>query len=256
MASEKLGPFLNIDRFLGKAKDRVNMVGVELEGGWIKLPPDRKAVDHDGSVFRPGFNPVDFEITSKLRYSGEIPLPPLAIREFPSVMKVNYPAYVDASCGMHVHLSTKHAFAYQRLMVNKPFSYPGTIVEYMKRWAASQKLPKAHPIWERLAGNNEYCQHLFHADEQAKKADKGFNHHGDGHRYTVISYCWGRLKTLECRLLPMMTTADQGVAAVQEIINITNAFLAASKEKEPRLKSTVSSSGEDDEVIVERRIYA
>lgn len=259
--AEKLGPFLDIDRHLAKAaltgrdalKNRINLVGVELEGGWTKLQGELKPA-RDGSVFQHGFNPLDANITARLKHVGEIPLPPLSVREFPTTMKLYYPHYVDQSCGMHVHLSTTKAFAYQRLMINRPYSYPGTIIEYIKRWAVREKLELKHPIWSRLRGESEYCQHLFQADEQAKTANKDFDHHRPGHRYTVVHFCWGRYKTVECRLLPMMQDAEQGVRAVQEVINITNAFLAASKEREPRLRSSVVE--EADDYIVERRSYA
>lgn len=252
-AGEPLGPALDIDRYLERnIKNRINLVGVELEGGWNKLPGEYH-IQRDGSV-RFGAAGDDLAKIALIKHVGEIPLPPLSTKEFPSVMKLYYPSYVNATCGMHVHLSTNKAFAYQRLMVNKPYSYPGTIVEYMTRWAKREAgLNKAHPIWARLAGKNEYCQHVFHADEQTKTSSKDFDHHRPGHRYTVISYCWGRYKTLECRLLPMMDTAEQGVRAVQEIVNITNAFLAASREREPRLKATVTDG--DDIHVSERRSY-
>ncbi len=246
---DELGSPLNIDRLLGKAKNRINLVGVELEGGWYKLPGELKP-QRDGSV---SFNDSDpYEKVVLIKHIGEIPLPPLGVKEFPATMKLYYPSYVNKTCGMHVHLSTNKAFSYQRLMVNRPFSYPATIVEYISRWAKAEKLPKAHPIWPRLENKNEYCQHLFQAEEQIKTTEKDFNHSRVGHRYTVIGYCWSRYRTVECRLLPMMETAEQGIRAVQEIISITNAFLAISKEREPKLKSQVN---EDDLEVNERRSY-
>jgi hypothetical protein len=252
MAAEPLGPFLDIDHVLGKAKNRINLVGVELEGGWKKLPKGNLVPVRDGSInFACRTDPV--EIVELLTHIGEIPLPPLGVKEFPPILKLYYPTYVNATCGMHVHLSTMKTFAYQRLMTNAPFSYPGTIVEYMKRWATAQKLDAKHPIWHRLAGRNEYCQHVFQAEEQVTKASKDFDHHRSGHRYTVVGFCWSRLKTLECRLLPMMDTAEKAVSAVQEIINITNAFLAASRERELKLRSKVIDS--EDIEIEERHNY-
>lgn len=246
--SEPLGPPLNIDKFLGKAKNRLNLIGVELEGGWYKMPDDLHPL-RDGSIHF-GIPGDDVNKVGLIKHIGEIPLPPLGLKEFPKILKLYYPSYVNATCGMHVHLSTLKAFAYQRLMINQPFSYPGTIVEYMRRWAKKEDFDKKHPIWPRLEGKNEYCQHVFQADEQAKTANKDYDHHRDGHRYTVVSYCWSRYKTLECRLLPMMETASQGVRAVQAIIEITNAFLAASREKESRIRVTVE---ETDDVFVEER---
>lgn len=251
MAAEPLGPPLNIDKFLGKSKNRLNLIGVELEGGWNTIKGDLRPM-RDGSIHF-GIPGDDEYKVSLIKHVGEIPLPPLGLREFPSVMRLYYPSYVNATCGMHVHLSTLKAFAYQRLMINQPYSYPGTVVEYMKRWAKKEGLSQKHPIWPRLLGQNEYCQHVFHADEQAKTANKDYDHHRQGHRYTVISYCWSRYKTLECRLLPMMDNADQGILAVQAIADITNAFLAASREKEPRIRARVTEA--DDAFIEERRSF-
>lgn len=247
--SEPLGPALNIDRYLGKAKNRLNLIGVELEGGWERLPSGGVAPQRDGSI-RFGIPGDKESMIARIHYTGEIPLPPLTREEFPATMKLYYPLYVNATCGMHVHLSTNRAFSYQRLMTNQPFSYPGTIVEYMIRWAKREALDAKHPIWSRLAGKSEYCQHIFQADEQAKSANKDFDHHRPGHRYTVVGYCWSRLKTLEVRLLPMMEGADQGIRAVQEVINITNAYLAASREREPRLRARVA---EAEDIEVEER---
>lgn len=260
MAGEKLGLPLNVDRELArvalegkrKLKNRVHLVGVELEGGWIQLPGNVEP-QRDASVFRHGFKPEDIEKTKLLQKVGEIPLEPLSPKTFPATFMLFYPDYVDQSCGMHVHLSLKRPFIYQRLMVNHPYSYPATIVRYIERWALTEQLPADHPIWSRLANQNEYCQHIFHADEQVRTSAKDFDHHREGHRYTVVSFCWSRYKTVECRLLPMMQTAAQGVRAVQEVINITNAFLAASVEKEPFHRSAVVES--DDVEMAEHRVY-
>lgn len=249
-AGEKFGPPLNIDAFLGRAKNRINLVGVELEGFWFRVPHGRQP-DRDTSVrFVDGDDP---NTTALVTCAGEIPLPPLSVSAFPATMKLYYPSYVNGTCGMHVHLSTNKAFSYQRLMINKPYSYPATVVEYVKRWAAREKLDAKHPLWGRLKGENEYCQHVFHADEQVKSANKDYDHHRNGHRYTVIGYCWSRYKTLECRLLPMMKDYEQGVRAVQEVINITNAFLAASKDREPKQRITIGEDAYGD--VSERRSY-
>ena len=253
MAGEKFGPFLNIDSFLGRAKNRINLVGVELEGGWFNVPHGRQP-DRDTSVqFNTAADEPHYSVIERIHCQGEIPLPPLSVKDFPATMKLYYPNYVNHTCGMHVHLSTTKAFSYQRLMINKPYSYPATIIEYIKRWALKEKLPTTHPIWDRLAGKCEYCQHVFHADEQCKTANKDFDHHRNGHRYTVVGYCWSRYKTLECRLLPMMADADLGIRAVNEVINITNAFLAASKDREPTNRIVIQDDAYGD--VSERRSY-
>jgi hypothetical protein len=250
MAAEKFGAVLDIDRFLGKSKDRLLLVGVELEGGWPELPDGAVRPERDGSV--------SLEATliaaKKVKYVGEIPLPPESTKEFSATMRKYYPAAVNRTCGMHVHMSTKTPFLYQKLMVNKPYSYPATVVEYIRRWAKAEGLPSAHPLWDRLSGKCEYCQHVFQAAEQVKTATKDFDHHRPGHRYTVVSYHWSRYQTVECRLLPMMETPDQGIRAVQQVIDITNAWLAANSDREPSRKIAVLDDGRDG-VIVERQSW-
>lgn len=253
MAGQKLGSPIDLSKFMGKARNRVYKVGVELEGGWDKLPPRTQLV-HDGSV--------RFKVpTPTLNHVGELPSPPLVLSEkeatksgetwFPKWMQVFYPAHVNETCGMHVHLSMKTAFSYQKLMTP---AYPATIVAYMTKWAEAEKLPKEHPIWPRLMGKNEYCQHLFYADDQAKTGSKDYDHNREGHRYTVVVYCWARHSTLECRLLPMMDNVEQAIKAVQEIIDITNAFLLVTAGREERV--TAAHKLEDDEVVEVKRLLA
>ena len=160
---------------------------------------------------------------------------PVWIRQF-------YPKFVNETCGLHVHMSFKSALHYMRLMSPR---YPETITAYMTEWANEERLDKDHPIWARLKGNSEYCQPVFDADRQVRKTKKEYNHHDpDGHRYTMINYCHGTHGTLECRLLPMMETADQAVRAVQRIFDVTNACLVE-KHREDRVKGEVSMDPND-----------
>src|SRR5207249_3365765 len=153
---------------------------------------------------------------------GELTSPPLAVVEkeavstlhFPTWMTASYPSSVNDTCGLHVHMSFKSALTYQRLMTPQ---YPATILAYMAKWAAAEGFNDYHTIWARLAGKNEYCQHTFYADDQVTKADKDYDHHRVGNRYSVIVYPWSRHQTVECRLLPMMKSCDQAVRAIKEI---------------------------------------
>lgn len=223
-----------------RLKNQVHRVGVELEGGWAKLPSERVNIQRDGSVVFEAFIP-------DLNHVGELPSPPLEVQGFPAWMKMYYPKYVNSSCGMHVHMSFKNALTYSRLMTA---SYPATIVVYMERWAKEQNLPKKHPLWERLLGKNMYCQHMFYADEQVKPTQKDHDRNRKGHRYTVINYCYSRVSTLECRLLPMMDTCEQSVDAVQRVVNITNAYLLTNRKREQRLSKKVEV---DEEMTIESR---
>lgn len=170
---------------------------------------------------------------------GEIPSPPMAPSELGVWMRRYYPQSVNETCGMHVHMSFENALHYQRLMVP---SYQATIVKYVNEWAKGEGFRKEHCLWPRLQGQSTYCQHKFWPDHQIKTRGKDFNHEREGHRYTVINYCYGTTGTIECRLLPMMADAEQGIRAIQRILDITNAFLARGKEREARLTSKVTAN--------------
>lgn len=234
--SAPLGSPVDISRHRARARKRVYRIGIELEGGWKKLPAGVRLA-HDGSIHL-----TDADIAAGCRDIGELPSPVMDVEKFPSWMKMYYPHFVNESCGMHVHMSFMTALTYQRLMDNR---FPATIIAQMTEWAKSHKLSKKHPIWERLNGESRYCQHVFMADEQVKNTSKDFDQRRQGHRYTVINYCYSRTGgSMECRLLPMMEDVDTAISAVQEIIDTTNAFLAATASKETKHSAVVESDGE------------
>ena len=219
-------PSVNLDN-IKHPRNRIYRIGIELEGGWDKLPAGIAKLDHDGSV-------VGLPI-SKV---GEIPSPPLEVEEFEKWVRANYPNHVNETCGMHVHLSFKSALTYQRLM--NP-SYPATIVAYVGKWG-KKALPDNHCLWERLDGRSEFCKLQYYAEQQVVQAEKDRDRQRVGNRYTIINYCWARTTTLECRLLPMMPNADTAIEAIRELLNITNSYLVATAKKEARLKGDVIMS--------------
>lgn len=230
---------LDLSTHLKTTKNRVHRVGIELEGAWnqdaivgikkknLKVPN----IERDGSV---RFNPEELPEYNNIQwYVGEYPGPPLVVEKGPTDfrewLKVYYPTKVNATCGLHVHMSFSNALIYQRLM---EVSYPASIVRYMKDWAVKHKLPKENPLWDRLAGKSIYCQHLFFPDEQVKDLRKDFNQTRHGCRYTVVNFCFSRNKTAEVRLLPAMPTVDLAIDSIENLINVTNAYLVATAKKE------------------------
>ena len=204
-----------------KARNRIYRVGIELEGKWPNHPKGCQVV-RDGSVEFPNME-------GKV---GEIQSPPLPVEEIEAWVKKAYPAEVNHTCGLHVHVSFKSALTYQRLMDPR---FQSTVINYFGKWAKKVKLDPKHPLWARLEGKSIYCQHQFHADEQVLNIDRDFNKERRGHRYTVINYCWGRTSTLECRLLPAMDTVELALDAIDTFINITNGFLVATAKREDKL---------------------
>ncbi len=225
-------------------KNRLNLVGIELEGGWKTLPKGTALV-HDGSVQippPPDSISQDQATLGRFKYklsTGELPSVPMQVKDFPSWMRKYYPSHVNETCGLHIHMSFKSALHYSKLMVPE---FSRSMVDYIREWAEEEKIEKAHPIWERLAGTNTACQHLFHADLQALQAQKGHDRRALGHRYTAVGFPYSRHTTIECRLLPMFEDKEVAVRAVQQVINITNAsLLILGKGKEQKLQAQVLS---------------
>lgn len=265
---------LEIDKYLGRSKQMIYRLGIELEGGWNKLPDGIMGLQHDGSVhITPKANP---ELQKKLEnlvskinransqreqelYAREYQrlqkdaMPPLQVGELASDilepskyviwMKHCYPHVVNETCGMHVHMSFQSALNYARLMIPE---YPKTVVAYLTEWAKEENLPKDHPIWPRLKNQSKFCQHRFEPDLQAAKTRKEYDQNATGNRYSAINYCFNTHGTMECRLLPMMETAEQGIRAVQRVIDIANASLvvSAKKYREDKLIGEVVVDGE------------
>lgn len=235
---------LDLARILGKARNRINLVGVELEGGWRK-PPEGVQLVHDGSIQNVGA--VTPTGTRERLHVGELPSAPMEVKNVPAWIKAYYPTSVNASCGLHVHMSFKSAYHYERLMEPE---YPKTIQAYLIEWAKEEKLPETHAIWERLSGKNRFCLDAFAPDQQANNPRKIYDHDNPGNRYSMINYCHALHGTLECRVLPMMETPAQAVRAVQRVLDVTNACLVAIKAREQKLRTEVTI-GKADELATE-----
>jgi hypothetical protein len=238
----KLEPGINLDRYLSGGKrirNRIYRIGVELEGAWEKLPKGT-LLQRDGSLdplqnrLGEGFvGPEGRRLNYKV---GELPSPPLDLASWQAWMRVYYPHKVSAECGLHVHMSFVSAFTYMRVM--RP-NYPSTVLDYVTLWAKKEGLSPYHPLWPRLEGKSRYCQHKFFADAQVATPSKDFHQDRDGHRYTVINYPFVRNQTVECRLLPMMDTVDQAISAIQNLLDVTNAYLVATAAREPKVLKKV-----------------
>jgi hypothetical protein len=204
---------LDLDPYLGKVKNRVALVGVELEGGWVTLPPG-VALEHDGSVF-------NGRLPAGVKHIGELPLGPAIPAAIDELMRINHPQKVNATCGMHVHMSFDTLWHYQTLMVEE---YQKSMLHYLTKWAEEKKFKPEHHIWGRLRGESRYCQEKFWPDAQASTKRKGHDQNVHGHRYTHVHYC-GRQGTIEVRTLPMMESLKTATSAVHRVIDITNACI-------------------------------
>ncbi len=249
-----IAPPLDLSHMLGRTRNRISGLGIELEGGWDKLPKGVE-LQRDSSIHFPtpgmtaeqedrlmfcytelvngrGTSGMDNEYRTLVRmrdggsgipYVGEHPSPPLLVKkgEWKKWLRTHYPPHINHTCGMHVHMSFYSDLVYQRLIEEDLSS---TVLEYIKLWTISN-LPADHHIWSRLNGQSEYCQHLFHGEQQVKLTRKRFEHHEPGHRYTVINYPYAQHKTVECRLLPMMPNHSMAEDAIQHLLDVVNAYI-------------------------------
>ena len=147
-------------------------------------------------------------------------------------------------------MSFKNALTYQRVM--RP-DFPATMLCYLQEWGLNVGLNATSPFWERLAGRSRFCQAIYSATEQANHAGKDYDRQRAGHRYTVVNYSFTNHGTVEVRVLPMFPDVDTGIAAVQQVMKITNAFLVSTAEKEhPRSQEVIE---EPEPLYAEARHY-
>lgn len=238
---EKAEPEKKIEKFdldpilaKGKVKNFIYRVGVELEGGWVRIP-DGIDLAHDGSIRGisdvPPIDPVTGQYSRPPQgvNVGELNSEPMETEKVLAWMRQSYPSHVNDTCGLHVHMSFKSALHYMWLMVPE---FQETVRFYLRSWGLSQGFDKTHPLLKRLQGKNQYCKNEFHADVQATNGKKSYNHDHPGHRYTMINYPFGLHGTMECRVLPMFPQVEQGYAAVQRVLDITNASIQVAAQKE------------------------
>lgn len=233
---------LEVEKILArpKFKDRIYRVGVELEGGWLKVP-EGVELEHDGSV-RGLVGPMDPERKVRKHLSvGELASTALEVSKIDNWIQQSYPHAVNHTCGLHVHMSFRNAWYYQLLMVPE---YQATVVYQLHKWAETEKLAGDHPIWPRLRGESDFCQLEFWAQMQAACSKKDYSRNKPGHRYTAINYCAGQHDTVECRILPMMETAELAIKAVHRVLDITNACLLLRAMKEPKILAKIELQGQ------------
>lgn len=207
---------------------RIHMVGVELEGGWDNTFDDC-VIGHDGSVQRP-----NNAAGAACAHWGELASPPLEPAKVEEWVRKHYPSGVNASCGMHIHLSMKRRLDYSRLMAH---SFYRDFLSEMKKWAEEQAIPKEHPFWPRWEGLNQYCKREFTPDSQVRNKNKG------GDRYSQLNFCFGLHGTFENRLAPGWENVNLALSYIHRYCDVVEAWLAkAPPEKAMILKIGVQET--------------
>lgn len=245
------GKPLDLDATMGKPKNRVALVGVELEGGW-KVQPAGMAIVRDGSVFKDGGDDGALKRDQFPDHKcGELPIGPFQVAQIAKAMRQCWPDIVDKSCGLHIHQSFNSLFHY--MLLADSASYQETICKYLAIWAKEEGFDAKHDIWNRLSGKSAYCQKEFWPQAQMTRAAKDHDQARHGHRYTVVNYCFERFSTVEIRVLPMMTSVEQGIRGVKRVIDITNAYLLKTEKSKLKEHGKIKLSTEGTNIKLELR---
>lgn len=253
---------LALPRLWARYFDRV---GVELEGGWTRTQMEgierqellragepiqtedgtrmrlsagerfatvalRRMTDGSVSVSQPS----GAGRAEQLTHIGELGVGPTSdLKAMSRALQTHWPKVVNATCGLHIHLSVKRDVYYLRLMDPEVTTL---LCNGLGEWGRASGLPAGHPLWQRLSGENRFCSPVYRAENQVGRRDKG------GDRYTALNYCRALHGTVEARILPMFATPDQGIAAMYQIITTLGMWLHSKR-------GTERLSGAEQEVI-------
>lgn len=235
---------LDIERLLGKTKNRIMRVGFELEGAWSKFPEGEEY--HQDNSVKPYSNnqqKVDFPCVGEI-VSAE--MPPLGATAW---LKRCYPGLSNHTCGLHIHMSFCDVKYYSNLMEKE---YLLTLIHYLKLWGEKEGLPGNHNLFKRLKGENDTCTTNFWPEMQAKVAKKDYSKDKVGNRYTIVNYCWKQHKTIEVRCLPMFEDVKQAIRAVKVVLDVTNACIVNLSKRDLKTLSEVYLDPNEEYVSEER----
>lgn len=191
----------------------IETVGVELEGGWNGNPDFR--IHHDGSVSCQGDNRGEAHTDPKDSLSGVF-----------EQMKTKYPHYVDASCGMHVHI--KLPPLYYGYLTSKEFYefFKVKMADLGKKLEAHTNKKDYERFISRFNGGNDYCKDNFIPFKQIPLRDKC------SERYAMLNFCYSLHGTMECRLFPMCHEPVNAKLIVKSYTDCIEEFLENHKEQE------------------------
>ena len=195
-------------------------MGIELEGSYTRDVPQNIAsavkgasAKRDGSIS--GLRGHMSEIVTRVHEH----LDPL----MEDVVKL-YPDLINHTCGLHAHnmfTMMDHALLTEQAF----FDY---FYERWEKWGRANNDAmgaQGEYFWMRLRGRRipdtarNYC-------EMTNKSVTQLQDSNQEHRYTALNFsAWHKYKTLECRLLPMMPTADLAVSAMRELSDIYDSYL-------------------------------
>lgn len=212
----------------------INLIGIELEGGWDSAPGGAKG---DGSVggdcyckgkagsscclyHNKGRDCEDCEgcdngesCEYSNMYTGELASNARSPKQNIKWLKNHYPDYVDGSCGMHFHVSFNEYWKYQYLASDRKFrKYFGLKLRQLynhilKRFGEKEAKKLAYRAFE----DHYYCRMNWVGVEQllGKTSE----------RYVAVNFCaYANHGTVEFRILPMFDSPRVSAFAILFLI--------------------------------------
>src|SRR5689334_15051560 len=163
-------------------------VGIELEGGWncrcgdhrytyCDCPEDKCDCDPSSlddpppciPLFREAYAHDDSSVGTDAQWNGEISCGPFAVDAgWPDRLRTIWPAEVDNTCGLHVHMGCRNHDIYARFMTPEFESY---LVTELAAWGRRHNVTLPS-FWSRLQGQNDFCLRGFSGDVQANDPAK------------------------------------------------------------------------------------
>jgi len=181
---------------------KINLVGLEVEGGWdgepCKRPFTTKIIaDHsiDGRTLLSD-NPL-----TCVHIGEVVSVPLLPKREvIEPWLDKHWPQHTNNTCGFHIHTSYASMKDYAALTTKH---FLTKLVEAIIEKGKAVDLPTTHYLFKRMVGNNPFTMYNFDASNQLRMKAKSV---GDRLRYGMINCSWNIHGTIEFRGYPTFET--------------------------------------------------
>jgi len=198
--------------------------GYEIEGGFTSDFSESTTNEETGERERNNqYWRHDGSVSSEDYMAGEIASPVFRVdrmNQFQKFVKKNLPSQVDSSAGLHCHVSVNSKYAYARLMdVEFWNAFKTEVWKFFKESYIDETISEEtyEEFTNRFRGKSRYCKPVFAPNSQVDNVWYRLENNEDG-RYTQLNYPFGQHGTIECRLFPATTNAN-------EIINIISWFI-------------------------------
>lgn len=202
-----------------------------MEGGWTEAFPDDDPTEiiADHSVHLEGYT-----------HTGEVASPPMELEEVLKWGDAHYPAGMDATCGIHVHISVKEEGDYAKIASSPHF--------YMKflQWGKAfidgmeENDVDRNFFYNRLSGKNRFCALKFIPEKQLRLMRKGTGNTIDNNpRYAMLNFCKGIHGTFENRTFPTFYKKENALKAIESYVVMVEDFLLGREFQEEIVKVVI-----------------